>query len=112
MPVQSLDRAFVALADPGRRAMIEQLSRGPANVKHLAQLGGMRLPSALKHLRVLEAGGLVVSQKAGRTRTYAIAGDAFDAIRAWVGEREASMTAAFDRLEAMIDADVDKRPGA
>lgn len=110
MDVQSLDRAFTALADPGRRAMVERLSRGPANVKHLAELGGMRLPSALKHLRVLEDGGLVVSAKAGRIRTYSMAPHAFDAVRAWVGQREAAMNAAFDRLEALIDADGGDQP--
>ncbi len=105
MDVHGLDRAFTALADPGRRAMVERLSRGPANVTHLAASGGMALPSALKHLRVLEDGGLVVSQKAGRTRTYRMAPRAFDAIRAWVGLREAAMNAAFDRLEELIEAD-------
>jgi len=110
MNVQSLDRAFTALADPGRRAMVERLSRGPANVKHLAELGRMRLPSALKHLRVLEDGGLVVSQKAGRTRTYSMAPGAFDAIRAWVRQREAAMNDAFDRLEKVIEADEANEP--
>lgn len=99
----ALDRAFAALADAGRRTMIERLSLGPANVKSLAGLAGMRLPSALKHLHVLEEGGIVVSQKAGRTRTYRMAPGAFDAIGAWVRQRETLMNAAFDRLEALID---------
>lgn len=111
MPMPDPDRAFAALADPGRRAMIERLSRGPANVKHIAERGGMGLPSALKHLRVLEAGGLVVSRKAGRTRTYAMAPGAFDAIRAWIAAREAAMSAAFDLLEALIDAEEVDRHG-
>jgi len=99
----TLDRAFIALADPGRRTMVEALSVGPAHVKHLAGVAKMQLPSALKHLRVLEDGGLVVSRKVGRTRTYRMAPDAFDAIRAWVGQREAMMNAAFDRLDSLID---------
>jgi DNA-binding transcriptional ArsR family regulator len=100
---QTLDRAFVALADPGRRTMVETLSIGPANVKQLAGVAKMGLPSALKHLRVLEDGGIVVSQKAGRVRTYSMAPGAFAAIRAWVGQREAVMNTAFDRLESLID---------
>ena len=48
---QPLDRLFLALADPGRRGMVEQLSRGPATVKELAGPANMRLPSALKHLK-------------------------------------------------------------
>ena len=104
MEGHALDRAFAALADPGRRTMIERLSLGPANVKSLAGLAGMQLPSALKHLRVLEDGGIVASQKVGRTRTYSMAPGAFDAIGAWVRQRETLMNAAFDRLEALIDA--------
>ena len=72
---QPLDRLFLALADPGRRGMVEQLSRGPATVKELAGPANMRLPSALKHLKVLEEGGMVVSRKVGRTRTYAMRRD-------------------------------------
>lgn len=100
----SLDRAFGALADPGRRTLIERLSLGPDNVKSLAGLAGMRMPSALKHLHVLEEGGIVVSHKTGRTRTYSMAPGAFNAIRAWVQQRETLMNDAFDRLEALIDS--------
>lgn len=107
MEPQSLDRIFVALSDPGRRTMVEALSIGPANVKELAAAAKMRLPSALKHLRVLEEGGVVLSQKAGRVRTYAMAPGAFDALRAWVGMREAAMNAAFDHLASLIDGDED-----
>jgi DNA-binding transcriptional ArsR family regulator len=103
MEPQPLDRAFIALGDPGRRTMVETLSVGPANVKQLAAVARMRLPSALKHLRVLEESGIVLSRKAGRTRTYSMAPGAFDAIRAWVGKREALMKTAFDRLESLID---------
>jgi hypothetical protein len=91
--------------------MVETLSAGPANVKQLAGMARMRLPSALKHLRVLEDGGMVVSHKAGRIRTYSMATGAFDSIRAWVGQREAAMNAAFDRLEALIDEVEGKAPG-
>jgi DNA-binding transcriptional ArsR family regulator len=99
-----LDRIFSALADPGRRGMIEQLSRGPATVKQLASPANMRLPSAVKHLKVLEEGGIVVSRKAGRTRTYAMRRDAFGPVNNWMREREAALNAAFDRLmQAVAD---------
>ena len=97
-----LDDIFTALADPGRRGMVDRLSIGPATVKELAEPAGMGLPSALKHLRVLEKGGIVVSTKTGRTRTYRIDEGAFRAIDAWVRQREAAMNAAFDRLVQAI----------
>jgi DNA-binding transcriptional ArsR family regulator len=99
-----LDLLFTALADPNRRAMVEQLSRGPATVKQLAEPAGLRLPSAVKHLQVLEHGGIVVSEKAGRSRTYRMRPGAFRQIDDWVRQREAAMEAAFDRLvQAMHD---------
>jgi len=101
---QPLDRLFQALADPGRRGMVEQLSRGPATVKELAGPANMRLPSALKHLRVLEEGGVVASRKVGRTRTYAMRPQALAPMRAWMREREAALDAAFDRLAQAMAA--------
>lgn len=102
MEAQRLDRTFIALADAGRRDMVERLSRGPATVKELAGSRAMGLPSTLKHLRVLEDGGIVVSRKAGRTRTYAMSPEAFRDMDEWVRARKTAMNAAFDRLaEAM-----------
>jgi DNA-binding transcriptional ArsR family regulator len=99
---QPLDRMFTALADPSRRGMVEQLSVGPATVKQLAAPFGMRLPSAVKHLKVLEEGGIVSSKKLGRTRTYSIEAGALKTIGEWVRRREAAWNAAFDRLAAAM----------
>ncbi|ODT16755.1 MAG: transcriptional regulator [Kaistia sp. SCN 65-12] len=111
MDAATLDRVFSALADPGRRRMVERLCRHPASVKELAEPAGMGLPSALKHLRVLEEGGIVVSSKAGRVRTYAIHPTAFGAIQHWVREREAALNASFDRLErAMLEFPEEPNP--
>ncbi len=100
---QTLDRMFLALADPHRRGMVDHLSGGPATVKELAAPAGMRLPSAVKHLKVLEAGGIVTSRKAGRTRTYSIETGALRTIGDWARNRETAWNKAFDRLgEAML----------
>ena len=82
--------------------MVEQLSVGPATVKQLAAPFGMRLPSAVKHLKVLEDGGIVSSKKLGRTRTYSIEAGALKTIGEWVRRREAAWNAAFDRLAAAM----------
>ena len=58
MKDEQFDRLFHALADPHRRHMVERLARGPASVKELAEPIEIALPSALKHLKVLEDGGL------------------------------------------------------
>lgn len=97
-----LDRMFVALADGSRRAMIDQLSRGPASVSDLARPLDIALPSALKHLAVLELGGIVRSKKVGRVRTYSIAPEAFGGLEAWVAARKATWKADFDRLAQFL----------
>ena len=108
--LQNLDLMFNALADPYRRVMVERLSRGPASVKQLADPIQMALPSAVKHLKVLEDGGLVVSKKAGRIRTYSIRPQALASIGKWVKQRENALNQAFDRLtQAMIDIPEDGR---
>ncbi|MBX3531250.1 MAG: winged helix-turn-helix transcriptional regulator [Rhizobiaceae bacterium] len=99
---ERLDRLFVALADSARRGMVERLARGPASVKELAAPAGMRLPSALKHLKVLEDGGVVASRKVGRIRTYSMRREALEPMGAWMRERQASLEAAFDRLAQAI----------
>ena len=63
-----LDLMYQALADAGRRAMIERLSRGPASVSELAQPLDMSLSAVVQHLQVLEASRLVSSEKVGRVR--------------------------------------------
>lgn len=98
-----LDRMFVALADGSRRAMIDRLSDGPASVSDLAKPLDIALPSALKHLAVLEAGGIVRSEKNGRVRTYRIAPDAFSGLEAWVSSRKAMWTRQFDGLDRYLN---------
>src|SRR5437660_10074448 len=64
----SLDLTFQALADPTRRSMLTQLTRGPTSVSELARPLAMSLPAVMQHLAVLEGSGLVRSEKVGRVR--------------------------------------------
>lgn len=105
-----LDRMFFALADANRRGMLDRLSRGPASVSELAEPLGLALPSVVKHLAVLEQGGFVASQKAGRVRTYSIEPKALDAMEAWVTRRKVQLQAQFDRLDAYLAARKERAP--
>jgi len=96
------DRMFQALADPYRRGFVEQLSKGPASVTELAEPADVGLPAVLKHLRILEESGIVISEKAGRVRTYRMQQQAFGAINQWIEQRQAEMHAAFDRLALLM----------
>lgn len=93
-----LDRLFQALADPARRAIIERLSRGPAPVSELARPLPMSLPSAMQHLGVLEAAGLVRSEKVGRVRTCAIQPQALGQVEQWINARRIEWDQRLDRL--------------
>jgi len=99
---ERLDRLFVALADGHRRAMVDRLAYGAMSVSDLAKSLAIALPSAVKHLAVLEAGGLVESHKVGRVRTFRIAPDAFNDLEAWVAERKAMWNHQLDALDALL----------
>lgn len=93
-----LDLLFQALGDPTRRVMVERLTRGPASVSSLAQPFAMSLPAVLQHLQVLEASGLVRSEKIGRVRTFRIESAALRTAERWIAERRASWERRLDRL--------------
>jgi DNA-binding transcriptional ArsR family regulator len=93
-----LNRLFHALGDPWRRAMVERLSRGPAPVSELARPLPMSLPAAMQHLGVLEAAGLVRSQKVGRVRTFAIEPRALNQAERWINSRRVEWENRLDRL--------------
>lgn len=93
-----LDRLFHALADPARRAMVERLSRSPAPVSELAAPLPMSLPSVMQHLGVLEAAGLVRSEKVGRVRTCSIEPAAITLVEQWINARRIEWEQRLDRL--------------
>ena len=99
----TLDRVFQALADPSRRAMVERLSRGPASVSELARPLDMTLAGVVQHLQVLEASGLVRSEKVGRVRTCRIEPSALAPAERWIGERRTSWERRLDRLGSFLD---------
>jgi DNA-binding transcriptional ArsR family regulator len=104
----SLDRLFQALADPTRRAMVERLSRGPASVSALAQPLAMSLPAVMQHLHVLEASGLVRSDKVGRVRTCRIEPKALTTAEQWIAARRVGWERRLDRLGDYLAAQDDQ----
>ncbi|MGH3864092.1 ArsR/SmtB family transcription factor [Actinokineospora sp.] len=93
-----LDKVFHALADPSRRTMVERLGRGPASVSELAKPLAMSLPAVVQHLAVLEASGLVKSEKVGRVRTCRVQPKVLDMAEQWITQRKATWENRLDRL--------------
>ena len=82
--------------------MVERLSRGPASVGELARPLAISLPAVMQHLRVLEASGLVRSEKVGRVRTCQIEPAALRMVEQWVAERRTLWEGRFDRLGEIL----------
>lgn len=99
----SLDTAFYALSDPTRRAVIIRLLRRSAPVKELAEPFNMGLPSFLKHLRVLEESGFIVTEKIGRTRTCRVRVERLEEAENWLSEQRKLWQAATDRLAHYVE---------
>jgi DNA-binding transcriptional ArsR family regulator len=87
-----------ALADPSRRRIFERLVRSPLPVTAIAEPLSMSLPAVMKHLAVLEAAGLIGSQKIGRVRTCAIRPDGLETLEAWVAEQRSAWQRRLDAL--------------
>jgi DNA-binding transcriptional ArsR family regulator len=98
-----LDLAFQALADPTRRGMLARLSRAPASVSELAKPYRMSLPAVMQHLQMLEASGLVLSEKKGRVRTCRIDLKALASAESWIAEQRALWEGRLDRLEDYLE---------
>lgn len=104
-----LSLLFHALADPTRRSILTRLAEGPAGVTDLSEPTGLRLPTVMRHLSVLEEAGLIVTSKDGRIRTCAIVPAALEPVRTWLDEQRAIWEARLDRLEAFATRAIKER---
>ena len=96
-----LSLLFHALADPTRRSILTRLAERPARVTDLSEPTGLRLPTVMRHLSVLEEAGLIVTAKDGRVRTCAIVPDALEPARSWLDEQRSIWEGRLDRLDAL-----------
>jgi DNA-binding transcriptional ArsR family regulator len=104
----SLNGAFQALSDPTRRAVIHRLVHGPAAVKELAEPFDMGLPSFMKHIKVLEASGLIRSNKVGRVRTCQIEAENLAEVESWLATQRELWEGRADRLTKYVESELSK----
>ncbi len=102
--MDNLSLTFAALADPTRRAMLSQLSKGEASVTDLAKpfLKDMSLPAVTKHLKVLERAGLITKGREAQWRPCKINPQGFDDVAEWMDVIRAFWEESFDRLDAYL----------
>src|SRR4051794_3795361 len=105
MPVddEQLDRAFTALGDPVRRAMIARLSRGPAGVNELADPFPITKQAVSRHIQVLEAAGLITRTREGQRRPCHLVPSALEALTSWIDEYRLETERSYRRLDAVLD---------
>ena len=103
-----LDGVLHALADPTRRAIVEHLGRGPATVSELAAPLPMSLPAVTQHLKILEASGVVTSEKVGRVRTCRLELTRLATVQDWIAERQRTWERRLDRLGEFLAAEHDR----
>ncbi len=97
-----LSALFHALSDPTRRAILSRLAERPAAVTELAEPTGLRLPTVMRHLSVLEEAGLIATTKEGRVRSCAMVPEALAPVRTWLDEQRAIWEARLDRLDDYV----------
>src|ERR1700760_840046 len=79
-----MDRAFMALADPVRRAIVARLARGPATVNELAAPFEITKQAVSKHIQVLEHAGLVTRTRDAQRRPVHLDAASLEALTAWI----------------------------
>ena len=98
-----LDRAFMALADPVRRALIARLSRGPATVNELAEPFAMSKQAVSQHIAVLESAGLITRTRDGQKRPCHLAPAALEALTAWIDTYRLIAEQQYRALDAVLE---------
>lgn len=109
---ESLDVTFRALADPTRRAMLQRLASGPQRVSELAEPFEMSLAAASKHIRSLEAAGLVERHISGRSHICNLRANGMRAAMEWLCFYERFWNDGLDRLnDALASENTADHPG-
>ena len=99
----ALDRAFMALADPVRRAMVARLSRSDATVNELAEPFAITKQAVSKHIQVLEHAGLVTRSRDAQRRPVHLDAAALERLTAWIDQYRLIAEARFRRLEGLLE---------
>jgi DNA-binding transcriptional ArsR family regulator len=110
MPASTpVDLAFAALAHPIRRAMVERLRRGEATVAELGRPFGLAQPTISKHLKVLEAAGLIESGQDAQRRPRRLVAGPLQEIEKWIEPFRQEWEARFANLDRFLEKETPER---
>lgn len=104
---EHLDAVFQALADPTRRGMLIALGGGASTISDLARPYDMSLAAASKHVKKLEAAGLIEREVVGRVHHCKLSPERLRAARDWLQIYERFWNKSLDALEAALLLDPD-----
>jgi DNA-binding transcriptional ArsR family regulator len=106
---RKLDTAFAALADPTRRGILTRLGRSDTGVTQLADAFDITPTGMKKHIGVLEAAGLVTTEKVGRVRLCKLGPRRLDHETAWIADYRRMLEARLDRLGEFLERTKEKQ---
>ena len=93
---------FHALSDRTRLEVMDRLAERSATVGELAAPTGLRLPTVMKHLSVLEEAGLISSEKKGRRRICSAVPGAMTPLHSWMDAQRDAWEARLARLDDFV----------
>ena len=107
----ALDHTMTALADPTRRAILQQLTKGEARVTEIAGPFDMSLNAVSKHIKILERANLVRRRRDGREHFLSYNPKPLDAASTWIEKQRSAWNGRLDRLEQLLAAEDEKTKG-
>jgi DNA-binding transcriptional ArsR family regulator len=99
----TLDQTFAALADPTRRAILARLALGEATVNELARPFAISQPAISRHLKVLEAAGLIESGQDAQRRPRRLVARPLAEVSEWLEPYRKSWEESFARLDSLLE---------
>jgi DNA-binding transcriptional ArsR family regulator len=100
--IQAMEAVLRALADDGRRTLVEALAKAPATAGELAELLPIARPGVSRHLRVLREAGLVESRQEAQRRVYSLRSEPLAELDDWLGRYRSLWQQRLDALHTEI----------
>lgn len=99
---QQLDLVFGALADPTRRAILARLAEKEATVNELVEPFRLAQPTISKHIKVLEAAGLVSRGREAQFRPVKLNPGPLKEASMWIGNYQRFWEESLEQLDTYV----------